>query len=148
MAKWTGDMNGKYSDLSGATVTGAGNVKSAALRNLPQFDAGFTGVLSGGSSMTFTIDPLLNASAALDAITIDRAVTLDSVCTVTVTLKGKAKSGTYTLLTVPSGSLVGKTFALNVVNETEERLVAKLVTSDTTLSLETAPPPGLVVLIR
>ena len=147
MAKWTGDMNGKYSDLSGATVTGAGNVKSAALRNLPQFDAGFTGVLSGGSSMTFTIDPLLNASAALDAITIDRAVTLDSVCTVTVTLKG-TKSGTYTLLTVPSGSLVGKTFALNVVNETEERLVSKLVTSDTTLSIETAPPPGLMLLIR
>jgi len=97
--------------------------------------------------MTFTIDPLLNASAALDAITIDRAVTLDSACTVTVTLKG-TKSGTYTLLTVPSGSLVGKTFALNVVNETEERLVSKLVTSDTTLSIETAPPPGLMLLIR
>ena len=149
MAKWFGDMNcGEFSDLSGATVTGAGNVKSAALRNLPTFDAGFTGVLSGGSSMTFTIDPLLNASAALDAITIDRAVTLDSACTVTVTLKKGTKSGTYTLLTVPSGSLVGKTFALNVVNETEERLVAKLVTSDTTLSIETAPLPGLVVLIR
>ena len=128
-------------------MTGAGNVKSASLRNLPTFDAGFTGVLSGGSSMTFTIDPLLNASAALDAITIDRAVTLDSACTVTVALKG-TKSGTYTLLTVPSGSLVGKTFALNVVNETEERLVAKLVTSDTTLSIETAPPPGLMLLIR
>ena len=147
MAKWTGDMNGKYSDLSGATVTGAGNVKSAALRNLPQFDAGFTGTLSGGSSMTFTVDPSLNTSAALDAITINREVELDSDCAVTVTLKGKAKGGTYTLLTVPSGSLVGKTFALNIVNETEERLVAKLVTSDTTLSIETAPPPGLVIRI-
>ncbi|MBQ3807600.1 MAG: hypothetical protein II840_06550 [Kiritimatiellae bacterium] len=148
MAKWTGDMNGKYSDLSGATVTGAGNVKSAALRNLPKFDAGFTGTLSGGSNMTFTVDPSLNASAALDAITIDRAVTLDSVCTVTVTLKGKAKASTYTLLTVPSGSLAGKNFALNVVNETGRKVVAKLVTSDTTLSIETAPPPGFMLLIR
>ena len=146
MAKWTGDMNGKYSDLSGATVTGAGNVKSASLRNLPAFADGFTGTLSGGSNMTFTIDPLLNASAALDAITIDRAVTLDSACTVTVTLKG-TKSGTYTLLTVPSGSLGGKTFELHVVNETGKAVPAKLVFSDTTLSLELTPPELVILLL-
>ena len=146
MAKWFGDMNGgEFSDLSGATVTGAGNVKSAALRNLPKFD-GFTGTLSGGSNMSFTVNSSLNASAAVDAIAIDRAVTLDSVCTVTVTLKGKAKGGTYTLLTVPSGSLVGKTFALHVVNETGRAVPAKLVASDTDLSLEISL--GLIYLIR
>ena len=147
MAKWFGDMNYEFCDFSGATVTGAGNVKSASLRNLPTFDAEFTGTLSGGSNMTFTVNSLLNDSAAVDAITIDRAVTLDSVCTVTVTLKGKAKGGTYTLLTVPSGSLVGKTFALDIVNEIGMAVSAKLVTSDTALSLEIAPP-GLVILIQ
>ena len=135
MAKWTGDMNGKYSDLSKATVTGAGNVYSASLRNLPAFDSDFTGALAGGSNMTFTVDRSWSASAAVDAITIDRAVTLDAG-QVTVTLKGQAKAGTYALLTVPSGTLAGKTFALTLVNETGKNVSAKLVTSDTTLSLE------------
>ena len=136
LAKWTGDMNGKYTDLSRATVTGAGNVYSPSLRNLPAFDSAFTGTLSGGSKMTFTVDRSLNASAAVDAIEIARAVTIDTTCAVTVTLKGEAKSGAYTLLTVPSGALAGKTFALTLVNETGKAASAKLVTSDTTLSLD------------
>ena len=149
MAKWFGDMNGgEFSDLSGATVTGAGNVKSASLRNLPSFDAGFTGVLSGGSDMTFTIDSQRNASAAIDAIAIDHAVTLDSVCTVTVTLKAGTNLSTYTLLTVPSGSLVGKTFKGNVVNETGMEVRARLVVSDTTLSLKVSLPPGILISIQ
>ncbi|MBQ3290279.1 MAG: hypothetical protein IJH50_12840 [Kiritimatiellae bacterium] len=148
MAKWTGDMNSKYSDLSGATVTGAGNVKSASLRNLPAFDAGFTGMLSGGSDMTFTVDSQRNASAAIDAITIDRSVTLDADCTVTVTLKAGTNFGTYTLLTVPSGSLAGKTFTRKVINETGMELSARLVVSDTTLALEIASKGGLVISIR
>ena len=135
MAKWMGDMNGKYTDLSKATVTGAGNVYSASLRNLPSFDSGFTGALSGGSNMSFTVDRSRNASAAVDAITIDRAVTIDAG-KVTVTLKGEAKTRSYTLLTVPSGALAGKTFALTLENETGKAASAKLVTSDTTLSLE------------
>ena len=43
MAKWLGDYGSKYSDLSGITVTGDGVVKSASLRNFPQFDAGVHG---------------------------------------------------------------------------------------------------------
>lgn len=148
MAKWLGDMNGgEFGDLSGATVTGEGNVRSASLRNLPAFDAGFAGTLSGGSNMTFTVDSSWNASAAVDAIAIDRAVALDSACAVTVTLKGKAKGGSYTLLTVPSGALAGKTFALDVVNETGKEASAKLVASDTALSLEIIPS-GLVISIQ
>ena len=146
MAKWTGNMNSKYSDLSKATVTGAGNVYSASLRNLPSFDSGFTGALSGGSNMSFTVDRSRNASAAVDAIMIDRAVTLDAG-QVTVTLKGQAKAGSYTLLTVPSGTLAGKTFALTLVNETGKNVSAKLVTSDTTLSLEILSQ-GTVLLVR
>ena len=136
MAKWTGDLGGKYTDLSKATVTGAGDVYSAGLRNLPTFDSGFTGTLSGGSNMTFTVDRSRNASAAVDAIEIARAVTVDAACTVKVTLKGEAKAGAYTLLTVPSGTLSGKTFALTLVNETGKRASAKLVAGDTALSLE------------
>ena len=146
MAKWTGDMSGKYTDLSRATVTGAGNVYSPSLRNLPAFDSGFTGTLSGGSNMMFTVDPSRNASAAVDAIEIARAVTIDAG-KVTVTLKGEAKVGTYTLLTVPSGALAGKTFALTLVNETGNSASAKLVTSDTALSLEILSQ-GTVFVVR
>ncbi|MBQ6247412.1 MAG: hypothetical protein IJK04_11135, partial [Kiritimatiellae bacterium] len=146
MAKWTGDMNGKYTDLSKATVTGAGNVYSPSLRNLPAFDSGFTGALSGGSNMTFTVDSSWNASAAVDAITIDRALTLDAG-QVTVKLKGEAKAGSYALLTVPSGALAGKTFALTLVNETGKAASAKLVTSDTMLSLEILSD-GTVLVLR
>ena len=63
------------------------------------------------------------------------AVTIDAG-KVTVTLKGEAKAGAYTLLTVPSGALAGKTFALTLVNETGKGTPAKLVASDTTLSIE------------
>jgi hypothetical protein len=127
-------------------VTGAGNVYSASLRNLPTFDSGFTGALSGGSNMTFTVDPSRNASAAVDAIEIARAVTIDAG-KVTVTLKGEAKAGTYTLLTAPSGALAGKTFALTLVNETGNSVSAKLVTSDTALSLEILSQ-GTVFVVR
>ncbi|MBQ6341173.1 MAG: hypothetical protein IJI36_18710 [Kiritimatiellae bacterium] len=147
MAKWTGDLNGKYTDLSRATVTGAGNVYSPSLRNLPAFDSDFTGTLSGGSNMTFTVDSSWNASAAVDAIEIARAVTIDAACAVKVTLKGEAKAGTYTLLTVPSGALAGKTFALTLVNETGKGAPAKLVASDTTLSLEILSQ-GTVLVVR
>ena len=146
MAKWTGDMNSKYSDLSRATVTGAGNVYSASLRNLPAFDSDFTGALAGGSNMTFTVNSSWNASAAVDAITIDRALTLDPG-KVTVTLKGEAKAGTYALLTVPSGALEGKTFTPTIVNETGKGAPARLVASDTTLSLEILSQ-GSVMFVR
>ena len=148
MAKWTGDMNNKYTDLSRATVTGAGNVYSASLRNLPIFDAGFTGALSGGSNMTFTVDSSWNASAAVDAITVARAVTIDAACAVKVMLKGEAKAGVYTLLTVPSGALSGKTFELAPLeNETGKAAPARLVVSDTTLSLEILSQ-GTVLIVR
>jgi hypothetical protein len=148
MAKWTGDLGGKYSDLSRARVTGAGNVYSASLRNLPAFDAGFTGSLAGGSNMTFTVDSSLNATAAVDAITVERAVTIDATCAVKVTLKGGVKMGAkYALLTVPSGELAGKSFALTLTSEIGDRTSAKLVTSDTTLSLEILSQ-GTVLIVR
>ena len=64
-----------------------------------------------------------------------------------MTLEGEAKVGTYTLLTVPSGALAGKTFALTLVNETGNSASAKLVTSDTALSLEILSQ-GTVMMVR
>ena len=146
MAKWTGDLGFKYSDFSKATVTGAGDVYSASLRNLPALDAGFTGTLAGGSNMTFTVDSSWSQSAAVDAIAISRAVTLDAG-KVTVTLKGTANAGAYTLLTVPSGALAGKSFDLTLENDTGKGVNAKLVSSDTALSLEILSQ-GTVLIVR
>ena len=147
MAKWFGDMNNEFSDLSGATVTGAGNVYSASLRNLPTFDGEFTGTLSGGAQMTFTVNPQWNGSEAVDAIQVGRAVAVDAACTVAVTLKGRANAGVYRLLTVPSGSLDGKTFALQVVNGTGRGLPPmKLETTATDLVLRIYSRGGVILL--
>ena len=123
MAKWFGDLNNEFCDLSGATVTGAGNVKSASLRNLPTFGEGFTGNVSGGSSMTFRVNAQGKASAVIDPIEVDHAVALDSECTVTVTVigSGKLAAGTYTLLSATSLT-GGDTIVVNVVNGTERKL--------------------------
>ncbi len=146
MAKWLGDTQGKYTDLSGATVKGAGDVYSATLRNLPAFDSDFTGTLRGGANMSFTVDPTVNGTAATDAVTITAGnFSLDAACTVSVTLKGAAKAGTYTLLTVPSGALSGKTFDLAFTDATGKNRRVRLVTGDTTLSLQVYPVGFMVI---
>ena len=146
MAKWLGDTQGKYTDLSGATVKGAGDVYSVSLRNLPAFDSDFTGTLRGGANMSFTVDPTVNGTAATDAVTITAGnFSLDAACTVSVTLKGAAKAGTYTLLTVPSGALSGKTFDLSFTDATGKNRRARLVTGDTTLSLQVYPVGFMVI---
>ena len=119
MAKWFGDMNAEFSDLSGATVTGAGDVKSATLRNLPAFDAGFTGGVSGGSAMTFRMNAAGPVTAVIDPISIDHAVTLDDTCAITVTIVGSGRlaPGTYTLLSATSLS-GGATLNATVTNDT------------------------------
>ena len=98
MYKWFGDLNGKYADYSGATVTGAGTVKSPTLRNLPKFGTNFTGSLIGGSRLEFN----LGQSGVADPIAIDRALSLEDGATVVVNVTGKPASGHYTLLTAQS----------------------------------------------
>ena len=80
MYKWFGDLNGKYADYSGATVTGAGTVKSPTLRNLPKFGQNFTGAVAGGSELSFTV----GTDGVADALAIDRPLVLDDGATVTV----------------------------------------------------------------
>ena len=99
MYKWFGDLNGKYADYSGATVTGAGTVKSPTLRNLPKFGDNFTGELVGGSRLEFS----LGETGVVNPIAIGRALSLEDGATVTVNVTGKkTASGNYTLLTAES----------------------------------------------
>ena len=75
-------------------------------------------------------------------------MTLDAACAVKVTLRGAVRTGAkYELLTVPSGALAGKSFALTLTSEIGDRTSAKLVTSDTTLSLEILSQ-GTVMYVR
>jgi hypothetical protein len=88
----------------------------------------------------------VNGTAATDAVTITTGnLSLDATCTVSVTLKGAAKAGTYTLLTVPSGALSGKTFDLAFTDATGKNRRARLVTGDTALSLQVYPVGFMVI---
>jgi hypothetical protein len=98
MYKWFGDLNNKYADFTGATVQGAGTVKSPTLRNLPKFGTNFTGSLTGGSRLEFN----LGEDRVADPINIERALSLEDGATVTVNVTGKPASGHYTLLTAES----------------------------------------------
>ena len=149
MAKRFGDMNAEFSDLSGATVTGAGDVKSATLRNLPTFDAGFTGGVSGGSAMTFRLYSDGNGTAVLDPIAIDHAVTLDATCAITVTVSGgkRPAPGTYTLLDATSLS-GGTTLNASIVNNTDAELPSWSVRKDGNRILFEVVPSAFVFVVR
>ena len=143
MYKWFGDLNGKYADYSGATVTGAGTVKSPTLRNLPQFGQNFTGSVVGGSRLEFTVGGG-NAGVA-DPIAIDRAIALEGGSTITVnfTGSGKPRPGIYTLLT--AGSISG-TATLNAVG-LHEKYSARLLVGSDSISIEVTGP-SMVIFVR
>ena len=140
LAKWVGDYGGEYSDLTAATVTGAGVVKSASLRNLPQFDAGFTGSLAGGGALAFTIDRTVSTTAAVDALAFDRALALDGAGTVSVS--GSVLPGTYTLLTATSLT-GGGGLALQM---SDDRFNAKLAVVGNALVLHVNSPCTTVII--
>ena len=141
MAKWLGDYGSKYSDLTGTTVTGDGVVKSASLRNLPLLDAGFTGSLAGGSALAFTIDRTANTTAAVDALSFNRPIALDTNGTVTVT--GGVLPGTYTLLSATSVT-GGNGLTLQME---DNRFDANLAIEGTSLVLRVISP-GTMILFR
>lgn len=98
MYKWFGDLNGKYSDLTKATVTGAGNVRvasPAALAKLPVLSEGFTGAIEfGGETLALT---------AGETVEVPRKVALPEVLTVDLTAAPTMGFGEYTLLTAAGG---------------------------------------------
>ena len=139
MYKWFGDLNGKYADYSGATVTGAGTVKSPTLRNLPQFGQNFTGSVAGGSELSFTI----GASGVADALAIDRPLVLDDGATVTVNVSGKPAAGHHTLLTATS---ISGSATLDIVGLPANRTATLHVDADEIWLEVTAP--GMTVILR
>ena len=139
MYKWFGDLNGKYADYSGATVIGAGTVKSPTLRNLPNFAAGFTGTVAGGSELSFTI----GTDGVADALAINKPLVLDEGATVTVNVSGKPPAGHHTLLT-----------ATSISGSATLDIVGPLVNRKATLHVEAGEiwlevtAPGLTVIIQ
>lgn len=139
MYKWFGDLNGKYADYSGATVTGAGTVKSPTLRNLPKFGQNFTGAVAGGSELSFTV----GTDGVADALAIGRRLVLDDGATVTVNVSGKPAAGHHTLLmaTSISGS------ATPVIVGLPANRTAKLHVDTNEIWLEVIAP-GMVFIVR
>ena len=90
------DLNGKYSAHDGLTVTGAGSVKSATMRNLPTLGSGFSGVIKGGSALSFTLD----GTQAEDALVVSGNVVLDDDAV--VSLSGEIRAGDYALVSATS----------------------------------------------
>lgn len=139
MYKWFGDLNGKYADYSGATVTGAGTLKSPTLRNLPQFGQNFTGSVAGGSELSFTI----GADGVVDSLAIDSSLVLDDGATVTVNVTGKPAAGHHTLLTATSIS--GS--ATPVIVGLPANRTAKLHVDADEIWLEVTAP-GMIVIVH
>lgn len=142
MNKWFGDLNGKYADWSDATVTGAGRVSSATLRNLPQFSNSFTGTVTGGTDMAFYVDSSLDDSAATDAIAFDAPLALDDGATVTVSVGSRLSPGLYTLLTATS---VSGSATLVIDGEIPGGRTAALRCVGNTLSLEVLANPFMMI---
>ena len=139
MYKWFGDLNRKYADYSGATVIGAGTVKSPTLRNLPNFAAGFTGTVAGGSELSFTI----GTDGVADALAINKPLVLDEGATVTVNVSGRPPAGHHTLLTATS---ISGSATLDIVGPLVNRK-AKLHVDEGEIWLEITAP-GMVVIVQ
>jgi hypothetical protein len=138
MYKWFGDLNGKYADYSGATVAGAGTVKSPTLRNLPSFSSSFTGCVAGGSELSFSV----GASGVADAVAVGAPLALDDGAAVTVNVSGKPPIGRYTLLTAPS---ITGSATLNAVGLPAGRR-AKLQIGATEMWLEVSATGTMILL--
>lgn len=138
MYKWFGDLNGKYADYSGATVAGAGTVKSPTLRNLPSFSSSFTGCVAGGSELSFSV----GASGVADAVAVGAPLALDDGAAVTVNVSGKPPIGRYTLLTAPS---ITGSATLNAVGLPAGRR-AKLQVGATEMWLEVSATGTMILL--
>ncbi len=116
--KWVGIAPEGYGDFTGASVSGAGDVKAAAWGDLPQLAPTFTGkVLLTGGSFAFTFDPALG-SPVMNPIGADGlSLSLQDSVTVTVDFASIPEAGSYKLV---HGSLVNvdTVFTLSVTGVT------------------------------
>ena len=137
MYKWLGDLNGKYSDLSGATLKGAGAVEVADVAQLPKI-GDFTGTVElTGTTHTFVLG---------ETIERDVALAIPDGSTIVVKASGKVAGGTYTLLQAQSLTADCEQLTLSVVGGTLRGTYSFAVV-DNALVL-TVYGSGLTVLIR
>ena len=147
--KWLGLANEGYSDLTAATVTGAGKVTAASAALLPKFAADFTGTVSvplaDGLSFTLATDTATTVVGALDlgggALEIPAGITSIDI---SVAKSGaKPKAGSYKLIGWTSKPAV--TWNLSLDGWTRESTALRVANDGLYLDLEKV---GMTVLIR
>lgn len=138
MYKWFGDLRGKYSDLSKATVAGAGTVRVSSLDRLPILADGFTGAVQFAGPVVFTVGETKAVSCALD---------LSKAGTVTVNVPASVDAGAYLLVSAPGGvtGLDGVTLVLSDTAPGYFRY--RLAATEEGLAL-VVKPTGLGIFIR
>ena len=100
--KWIGLANEGYSDLTAATVTGAGNVSAADAALLPKFNAGFTGKVTVPleDGLVFTLATVDGQTVVANAIDLGGGELAASGTVVVKIVKSgaKPKCGSYKLI--------------------------------------------------
>lgn len=147
--KWLGLANEGYSDLTAATVTGAGKVTAASAALLPKFAADFTGTVSvplaDGLAFTLATDTATTVVGALDlgggALEIPAGTTSIDI---SVAKSGaKPRAGSYKLIGWTSKPAV--TWNLSLDGWTRESAALRVANDGLYLDLEKV---GMAVLIR
>jgi len=102
MKKWLGTLPPGYVDWTGATVGGAGTVRAARPKDLPQFD-GFTGTLDlDTATLAFTLDGATKTVAeAFDIGAATLKLASEGAFTFSF-VEDQSKIGSYTLATFGS----------------------------------------------
>ena len=147
MRKWCGTALPGYGDLSGATVTGSGEVRISTPASAPRFAAGFAGLVTvTTTALAFNVDAAVSQSAAVDAISAPGAtISLPAAVTVAVNVASPAVDGTYELLSA-SAFDAPVTWTLRAGSMPAGRTV-RLVPGVASLSLEILPR-GLMFTVR
>ena len=145
MSKWLGIAPVGYSDLSGATLTGAGTVECASQAALPKFGDGFSGTITlAETEFAFAVDAQATPSV-IGAISAPGAtVDLPAAVTVRVDFPTKAKGGRYPLIS--AARLTGGTIWTLVTSGFTRDLEMRLEVVDGSLVLEVVPR-GMVLIV-
>ena len=147
MRKWCGTTLPGYGDLSGATVTGSGEVRISTPASAPRFAAGFDGLVTVTSdTLAFHVDAAVSQNAAVDAIQVPGGtVSLPTAVTVTVNVASPAANGTYELLS--AGAFNGPVTWTLRADSAPAGKTMRLVPGATSLSLAILPK-GLMFTVR
>lgn len=147
MNKWCARSAVGYGDLSGATVTGAGEVNVPTGARLPAFATGFAGTVRfAADAYAFTIDSSASTTSAVDPIIIGSGeVAFPAAATVSISTVGsRIKAGEYVLV---QGAGVNRTaWTLDRTGLPANDSIQLKVTADSLVL--SVPPNGLMLLFR